>query len=222
MNFTGPLFSDSVYLYANLLALAGVLMAGWRAPWRMLNEPAKINAWLGASLVVAAFWLLKAGVKPHLDLHLLGATALTLMVGPWFALLGMAIVIASMAYMNALDPQAIGLNWLVLAVVPVWVSFALLRLAQKWLPLNYFVYLFVNAFLGAALAMCATAAVSVGALALAGAYPLDFLLEEFLPYFLLLSWAEAFNTGLAITLVVVYRPQWSVTFDDRLYLNSKR
>jgi uncharacterized membrane protein len=37
----------------------------------------------------------------------------------------------------------------------------------------------------------------------------------------LLSWPEAFTTGLMLTLLVVYKPQWVSTFDDERYLNDK-
>ena len=40
----------------------------------------------------------------------------------------------------------------------------------------------------------------------AGAYPADLLLSEYLPFFLLLGFAEAWLSGMALTLLVVYRP----------------
>jgi uncharacterized membrane protein len=36
-----------------------------------------------------------------------------------------------------------------------------------------------------------------------------------------MSWAEAFTSGALITVLVVYRPQWVTTFDDRRYLDGK-
>jgi uncharacterized membrane protein len=35
-----------------------------------------------------------------------------------------------------------------------------------------------------------------------------------------MAWAEAFLTGAAITLMVVYQPGWVATFDDRRYLRD--
>jgi uncharacterized membrane protein len=36
-----------------------------------------------------------------------------------------------------------------------------------------------------------------------------------------MAWSEAFATGMLITLMVVYRPAWVATFDDRRYLLGK-
>jgi len=58
-------------------------------------------------------------------------------------------------------------------------------------------------------------------LALAGAYPWDYLINEYFPYFLLLGFSEAWLSGMAMTLFVVYRPEWVITFDDSRYLADK-
>jgi uncharacterized membrane protein len=36
-----------------------------------------------------------------------------------------------------------------------------------------------------------------------------------------MAWAEAFTTGAALTLMVVYRPDWVATFDDARYLRNQ-
>jgi uncharacterized membrane protein len=47
------------------------------------------------------------------------------------------------------------------------------------------------------------------------------LLEEYLPFFLLISFSEAFITGMLITTMVIYKPEWVATFDDKRYLLDK-
>jgi uncharacterized membrane protein len=37
-----------------------------------------------------------------------------------------------------------------------------------------------------------------------------------------MAWSEAVTTGMAITLMVVYRPQWVSTFDDKAYLGRDK
>jgi uncharacterized membrane protein len=221
MNLHGELLPSDIYGLIWLLAALGLLACFRRAPWAQLTDVAKINAWLGASIVVAAIWLLKAGVRPNLDLHLLGATALTLMVGPYLALLGLLLVLLALAWLGVGDWQNLALNWLLLAWIPVWISHALLRICQRNLPPNYFIYIFVNAFLGGALAMLASGAGSGLFHWLAQTYPADVLLEEYLPFYLLLAFSEAFSTGMALTMFVVYRPQWVMTFDDAVYLRKR-
>jgi uncharacterized membrane protein len=49
-------------------------------------------------------------------------------------------------------------------------------------------------------------------------YPLDYLLENYLPFFLLMAFSEAFITGMLITMMVIYKPEWVATFDDKRYL----
>ena len=151
MNLHGELLAADVYGFIYLLALVGLVFCIRHAPWAVLNEAAKINAWLGASIVVAAVWLLKAGVRPNLHLHLLGATALTLMVGPYLALLGLLLVLLALTWLGIGDWQNLALNWLLMAWTPVGATYVLLRLCQRYLPPNYFVYIFINAFIGGAL-----------------------------------------------------------------------
>jgi uncharacterized membrane protein len=54
-----------------------------------------------------------------------------------------------------------------------------------------------------------------------GAYEWDYLSSEYFPYFLLLGFSEAWLSGMMMTLFVVYRPQWVVSFDDSVYLAKK-
>lgn len=221
MNLHGELLASDLYGLLDVLAGLGLLWLLRQAPWGRLNEGAKINAWLGASIVIAAVWLLKAGVRPNLHLHMLGATALTLMVGPYFALAGLLITLLAVTWLGVGDWQNLAVNWLLMAWIPVWVTYALLRLCQRYLPPNYFVYIFINAFIGGALAMLATGAAAGLFHWLAGTYSADILMEEYLPFYLLLAFSEAFSTGMALTMFVVYRPQWVMTFDDELYLRKR-
>jgi uncharacterized membrane protein len=80
------------------------------------------------------------------------------------------------------------------------------------------VYVFVNAFLTGAAGLLLAAACGLLALALAGAYPVDYLLGEVLPFYFLLAWSEAFTSGLVTAILIVYRPHWVATFDDQRYL----
>lgn len=202
-----------------LAALLGILIAR-RAGWRMLKDTANLNVFLAASVAVLGLWLIKTGVKPGLNFHLLGATALTLMFRPLFALLAIALITAAVTLWHG-EYAAFPANWLLMGAVPVGVSWVLFRLIDGKLPNHLFIYVFLNAFFGAALAVTAVGLASTAFAALAGAYPLAYLLDEYLPYYLLMAWAEAFATGMLITVMVVYKPEWVATFDDRRYLLDK-
>lgn len=200
------------------LLLAGVVFR--RASWRMLLNQANLNVFLGATVVVLALWLIKTGVRPGLNFHLLGATALTLMFRPMFALLAMALVTLAMSLWNG-EIATFAANWLIMGALPVGLSWVIFRWVDGRLPNHFFIYIFLNAFVGGGLAILGVGLVSSLFSVLAGAYTLNYLVGEYLPYYLLMAWSEAFSTGMAMTVLVVYRPDWVSTFDDARYLRGK-
>lgn len=225
MNFPDALFPASWALGAFLpLGLAWVWCAH-AAEWGRLRDAGQWNVFLGTVVALALFWSLKAGVRPGLNLHLLGATTFTLMFGRELAIVGLSVVLAAVTLNGDLNGQAgwqaFGLNALVLVVVPVLLADAVRRLVERWLPANFFIYIFVTAFFGAGLTMVATGVFASALLAVAGIYPPPLLLDEYLQYFFLLGFAEAWLNGGAVTLMVVYLPHWVGSFDDRRYLLNK-
>jgi uncharacterized membrane protein len=58
-------------------------------------------------------------------------------------------------------------------------------------------------------------------LRLAGAYESDYLTSEYLPYFLLLGFSEAWLSGMLTTLFAVYRPDLLADFEDAQFLGRK-
>ena len=58
-------------------------------------------------------------------------------------------------------------------------------------------------------------------LGLVNAYPEIKLIEESLLYTPLFMFPEMFVTGMLICVVVVYKPDWVITFDDQRYLTGK-
>ncbi|MCU0843178.1 MAG: energy-coupling factor ABC transporter permease, partial [Thiobacillaceae bacterium] len=139
------------------------------------------------------------------------------MFRPAFALLAIALVTGAITLWEG-QYNAFPANLLIMGGVPVAVSWAIYRLVDGRLPNHMFIYIFLNAFFGAALAILAVGLASTGFAWAVGAYDLDYLLAEYLPFYLLMAWSEAFATGMVVTLLVVYKPQWVATFDDRRYL----
>jgi uncharacterized membrane protein len=202
-----------------LAALLGLQIAR-RARWRMLSDGANLNIFLAATVCVLGLWLIKTGIKPGLNFHLIGATALTLMFRPLFALFSLALITAAISLRHG-EYAAFAANWLIMGGVPVAVSWAIFRLVDGKLPNHLFIYIFLNGFFGAALATIAVGLAATGFVTLAGAYPLDYLLREYLPYYFLIAFSEAFVTGMLITMMVIYKPEWVSTFDDKRYLAGK-
>lgn len=220
MNLTNALIPQSWLLVSWLLFAVALAKTLFAAPWGALNQPGIFNLLLGASVAVLALWQIKAGIQPGLNLHLLGATALTLLFGPWFAILGLTLtLLLATAWDGAW--QAFAVNGLLMAVLPVTVSWWIYRLVDSKLPNHFFIYVFLNAFIGAGLTVALMGFAVSWTLMLAGAYPLDYLLSHYLPYYLLMAWSEAMTTGMIMTLLVVYKPQWVATFDDKNYIDHK-
>ena len=193
----------------------------WRAPWRRLSDPALFNVWMGMVVLLTVIWSMKAGVKPGLGLHLLGATVFTLSFGPALAFVGLSLITLGVTLNGAAGFFALAMNALLLAGVGVGFSDGFHRLLLGVLPKNFFVYIFINGFLGAALTVLSVGAAACLLLGGAEVYAWEYLMTEYFPYFLLLGFAEAWLSGMVLTLFVVYRPDWVLTFDDTHYLADK-
>jgi uncharacterized membrane protein len=227
MNFTALGLSATVLPESfHLVGWLGLAVLGWRwlmsGDWRSLMEPARLNLFLGATVAVLALWQIRTGIRPGLAFHLYGAAALTLMFGFWRATFAGVLVLLANAAFGRGNWTALGADALLTAVLPAAVSWGVFRLLDRRLPNHFFVYVLGNGFFGAALSVAAIGLATTAVMAAAGAYTLDYLLANYTPYASLLnSWAEAFSTGMAITVMAVYRPQWLETFDDARYLQDK-
>ncbi|MDP2111821.1 MAG: energy-coupling factor ABC transporter permease [Thiobacillus sp.] len=227
MNFTAPGLSES--LLPASFYLVGWLGLAWLAwlwlmsgDWRRLAEPSRLNLFLAATVAVLALWQIRTGIKPGLSFHFYGVAALTLMFGFWRATFAGALILLANAAFGRGSWNALGFDVLLVAALPAAVSWGLFRLLERRLPNHFFIYVLGNGFFGAALSVAAIGLATTALMALAGAYSLEYLLSYYTPYAtLLIGWAEAFTTGMAITMMAVYRPAWLETFDDARYIRNK-
>lgn len=192
-----------------------------QAPWARLKDSLQSNFWMGSIVILVFLWSLKAGVKPGLTLHLLGATAFTLCFGPHLAFIGLSLVLAGVTLNGTGDWTGFALSSLLTSGVGVAVSWRIYGLVDRWLPKNLFVYVFVNGFFGSALTLMVVGLGICLLLGVSGVYSLEYLFGDYLPYFLLLGFSEAWLSGMVMTLLVVYRPELVATFDDARYLSNK-
>lgn len=221
MNLPASLFSSTWLWVAFVLALPVLYQVVLKAPWKRLANGSQLNLLLGFVVGLTLAWSLKAGVKPGLNLHMLGAMAVTLTLGPRLAVVALALALTGVTLNGAIEWQAWPLNFILMAVIPVMLAHAIQRLVEEWLPAHFFVFIFVIGFAGAALTIMLQGVIASLTMVLAGAYSAEFLVGEYLPYFLLLGFAEGWLSGALVTLMVVYRPEWVVAFDDRRYLWKK-
>jgi uncharacterized membrane protein len=202
------------FLYVILLAIAGIT-----APWVKILDKEGSNIFFGAVAVVAVVWVLRAGIEPGHNYHLLGATALFLMFGWQFALVAVSLVLLITTWQGPAGWETFAVNALVMGAVPVLASLVMLYACQRWLPHNFFIYIFINAFLAGALSMllCGIAASAVLALTVADSTPAG----SYLQVIPLLMFGEAFLNGMVMILLVAYKPRWVATFHDHWYLDGK-
>lgn len=221
MNIPGNLLDEAWYWAA--WAAWGLLFVqtSVKAPWARLKNSEHLNVWLGMIVLLTLVWSMKAGVKPGLYLHLTGAMLFTLSFGPQLAFIGLSLVLLGVTLNGVIDPFAYAMNALLVPGVGVFLAHGIFRVISKALPHNFFIYVFVNAFFGAGLTVVGIGVVSTLVFALAGIYGWEYLTSEYLPYFLLLGFSEAWLSGMVITLFVIYRPGWVSTFDDASYLANK-
>lgn len=221
MNLASSLFSATWHGLMLALSVFILVLLARRAPWRRLLDSSQLNLLLGFVVGLTLLWSLRAGVKPGLSLHMLGAMAATLTLGPWLGLLALAGALTGITLNGAVGWSAWPVNFVLMAAVPMGLAHAIQRGIERWLPAHFFVFIFVTSFAGAALTVMLQGVIASSAMVAAGAYPADFLLTDYLPYFLLLGFSEAWISGAIVTLLVVYRPDWVAGFDDRRYLLNK-
>jgi uncharacterized membrane protein len=198
-----------------------LLVAVRYAPWWRLAARDLQHVYLGAMVVVLLLWSMRAGLSTGLAIHLLGMTALTLMWGRALALVAAGGACLGLMLAGIENLSVIGLEYLCAGMLPVLVSWQVLRLVERRLPGNLFVYLFVAVFAGAALATVSGSLLRAALLGLAGVHETGRLIQEYLALLPLFALPEALLNGFIMTLLVVYRPRWVLTFDDDRYLGRR-
>jgi len=204
-----------------LAAVPLVALALARAPWTRFGESEPVHVWYGAIFCLLLLWNVQATVGEGFRFHLLGVAALTLLVGPALALVGGAVAtLLQIAVRDGLWANT-GLAFLAMVAVPVATAWLVLRVAERRLPPNFFIYVFVVAFFGAGLSLSAAGIAGATALTWGAGRDAHLVFGEYVPYLIYLAFGEATVTGMALTLAVVYRPQWVATFDDARYITGR-
>ncbi|WP_355659977.1 energy-coupling factor ABC transporter permease [Halomonas salifodinae] len=221
--------------FAEILLAPWMLVTGWllsagvlglalaQRPWRALSaEPAAQHRLMAAAVAVMLMWQLRAQAVDWLTLHLTFTALLTLMFkAPLALLVNLAVNVAMLAVGKVAWPL-LGVNVLVSGVVPALVMVVAWRLVDRWLADNLAVFLFVCGFFGTAFA---TLAAGLSVLAIVGLGTTDpeawFLVTEYARFLPLLMPSEAFITGMLLSLMLVYHPDWVATFNRHRYIDTK-
>lgn len=202
------------------LAAVHVLAVGvsaWQAPWRALRAvPQRTHLVFGALIALLVLWSIGGRVGAQVSLHLLGMTAVSLLLGPALAILVGTLALAVFVVLGRSDLTGLLIGGAVAVVLPVTVTVVLLRFALRHAPRNLFVYTLGVGFLGGALSMLAVALAWMGLSALAG--DTRAVAEWASPLLVLAMFPEGFVNGAVTSALAVYKPHWLRSFDDRHFL----
>lgn len=222
MNLPASLFENDWLWLGNLMFFILLGRALQLARWRELTSSSlRTNALVGLLFCTAVFWQLNAGIRPGFNFHLIGSTLFVLMFSWPIALLSLTLVmLATMLYADA-NLAALGINGLLMLAVPMLVSEWILRLSQRHLAKNLFLFVMFNGFACAAFAMVIMmAATTLVLLALSHYTWAQIQYHYFIPAPILI-FAEAFATGAVITAFTVAQPEAVMNFSVEDYLTGK-
>lgn len=180
-----------------------------------------LNVWLMTIFILGLIWMIRASLPSGLNIHLLGSMLFTLMFGWRLGVLGMSLVCVLVSIWGNSLSENLGLSVIINAWFAVTFCYGCFLIIENVLPRNFFIYIFITSFLCSSLSFIVVGSINVLVLGFAHAYPWAVLIEEYLPFYYLMSFAEGFLSCGLITLLVVYRPQWVYSFRDKRYLVGK-
>ena len=202
-----------------LVYLPFILWAIWRAPWiELFSDFRRQHLLFGTVLVLFLLWLVRRDFASGLSLHFLGMTAVTLLLDWPLAILAGLLAQLGLIAIGRPDLAALGVNGILLVLIPVAVTEACAHLVERAQPSNLFVYIFFSGFFPAALTALCCILAGLGVLWLDGRFPMPPWLADFAGYIWLVMFPEAFINGMAVSALVVFCPDWLETFNRSRYL----
>lgn len=220
MNFAADFLPNEWIWASHVLYTTILVWALWQAPWHHLKNSADSHVLFGSCVALWLIWHQTAGITSGMEFHLLLVTTVTLMFGWPFAILVTSLAQLGLTWEGQAHWVTFSLNAGCNGIIPVGVSYGIYWLSYNFLPRHFFIYIYITAFAGGALAMLASRLVGLWILLNSGTYTLTNLGDE--PIFIIVMlFPEAFINGLLITVLVVYYPQCVGSFSDKHYLQGK-
>lgn len=222
MDLLDPITSFGIVLLSFVVAAGLFLVALVLAPWEKIrHDSGAQHVYLGTIVLLYLVWMIRAELPTGLNFHLLGVSLMCLLFEWQFALFAAAVVVAVHTGVGHLPWVNYAVNWLTLGAVPVIFTRIMLYIVQRYLPHNFFVYIFINTFLVAGISAYLAGSLSGVWLYYALDYPSHLIVDQYLSTLVLIIFPEAACTGMIMTLLVVYRPGWVATFYDHWYLKNR-
>ncbi|HSG04493.1 MAG TPA: energy-coupling factor ABC transporter permease [Marinobacterium sp.] len=207
---------------AALLVGIVLLLAARRIPLSALRSEPRLQHLLYASTILLMLtWSFRAGLSEGLSIHFLGMTTLTLMFGWDLALLAGSVAMVLLTLIGIESWQILPLNLLTQVLVPATVCMLILGEVEKRLPANFFIYLFIVAFLGGGVTVASSGLSLAAVLGLAGVHEWGKIYTEYVRYLPLIMFPEGLINGILMTAMMVFHPDWIRTFDARRYIDEQ-
>ncbi len=211
---------STLWLAAGLYAGA-LLWAFWRAPWlEVLSDSRRQHLLFGTVLGVFLLWLVRRDFDSGVSFHFIGMTVVTLLLDWPLAVVGGLLAQLGLIAIGRQDLLALGVNGVLLVLLPVLITEACALLVERAQPRNLFVYIFFCGFFPAALSALFCLLAGLGLLALDGRFAMPPWLNDFIGYLWLVTFPEAFINGTLVTALVVFCPDWLETFNRTRYLQA--
>jgi len=220
------LLDQAVPLFLGLFGWAVMLFSGVfaavKAPWAAVNaERWRIHLIITSFVFLVILWSLRAEIMPGLAIFILGITAVVLTIGLAFALLvGIAAaLVTEVLFGNGY--LITGWHFITAALIPALITFYVVRAGQRYLPANFFIYLFLGVFLSGVLAAFATSLTTAGLMIVSGLYSLDSLMHNYLAMTPLRAFPEGVINGMIMTGLALIVPHWVISYDDKRYTHGQ-
>lgn len=222
MSFSEGLLSG-YWIWISGVVYAVVLFAAIkRAPWPVLFENRTLqHMLLGATVLLMLLWSMRAGISPGLGIHFLGITVMTLVFGWDLAIIAASVSLLGMALIGKESWDGLFVNGVCSILLPVASTYLVLYWVEKKLLKNFFVYLFVCGFIGAAISTAVAGLATSSVLVIEGVYDIDKIVHEYVQYLPLIMFPEGLMNGIFLTGMLVFHPDWVRTFDARAYIDDQ-
>lgn len=222
MSFSEGLLHSSWLVGSALIYLCALFLALRNAPWGVMKDNRILQHMLfGATVLLMVLWSMRAGISPGLGIHFLGITVMTLVFGWDLAIISSTLALVVMALIGKESWDGLFVNGVCSVLLPIGSTYLIYLYVEKYLLKNFFVFLFVCGFIGAAISTAVAGLATSFVLVVDGVYDLNKIFHEYIRYLPLIMFPEGLLNGIFLTGMLVFHPDWVRTFDAKGYIDDQ-